>query len=579
MSSIEHAGQRASSPALTAQPLAPLDSGLQSAILDATGCLLVAAELGSGIVVAVNTLAETVSGRPREKWLGRPLWEVASSAHQAIVRSAFVPSEGAGIPRVYETTTASDAEDGIEGHRILWSSEFVSDAAGVRSHVVFTGTVVTCGKSSTGLVNHMMRAATDAVMIGTDQMGRVTFCSAGAEQMLGFSAAELMGRRLPQTIFETVQFQDRAVTLGLPADLTLLTANLFLLDRRGRPAPRLGRLGRRANDIGNRQQKPRSTNAELQKRDWTLIRKDGSRLTATIAVSSVTDRAGNHIGYVGIAHDVTEQRLTQELLMSALEKETEAVTRLRAVNQAKSDFVSTVSHELRTPVTSITGYTELLEDGLAGELTSKQLKLVAAVRRNGERLTALVDDLLALASSEGGTLLTETLDLDLRAVIARTEAMLHPLLLSRRLEMSFDLPGRPVTVRGDAKQLERVLVNLLSNAVKFTEDGGRISCSLSSQAGQAFIEVSDTGIGIPSEEQGSLFTSFFRASSAQTRAIQGSGLGLSIAAAIVDGHGGDVFVASEHLNGATFTVRLPLAEGRRLRAHVAFDRGSMAVGH
>ncbi len=119
------------------------------------------------------------------------------------------------------------------------------------------------------------------------------------------------------------------------------------------------------------------------------------------------------------------------------------------------------------------------------------------------------------------------------------------------------MPDDPVVVLGDASHLDRVLMNLLSNAVKFTPDGGQISCRLSERERWAELVVSDTGIGIPEDEQAELFTKFFRSSTAQERAIQGTGLGLSIIDSIVAAHGGDIAVSSAHLEGTTFTVRLP----------------------
>lgn len=541
-----------------------LDADAQAAILDATGCPIVAVELGSGLVVAVNATAEAVSGMCREEWLGRHLWDLADPAHEETLRAAFDPAQGAGIPRVYEVTIGARGRAWGESRRVLWSSEFVSNQAGVRTHVVLTGVVVSGGREPASLVSHMMRTATEAVMIGTDRHGRVTFCSAGAEQLLGFEAQELMGRSLPMSIFDRAQMEERAGVLGLPADLTLLSANLVQAERRSHGSPRLGSLDRRGSRKTPRcQERSGAADTELQRRDWTLTRRDGREVIASIAVSRVTDRAGQHIGFVGIAHDVTEQRMTHQLLVRALEKETAAVEALRLLDQAKSDFVSNVSHELRTPVTSIVGYTEMLDEGEAGELTPAQAKLLGAVRRNSGRLMALVDNLLALASSQAGTLVPESVELDLRGVIAGVQELLTPIVLNRRLSVAFELPDAPVVVLGDAQQLERVVLNLVNNAIKFTEDGGDVTCRLSSQGEWGVLEVSDSGIGIPIDEQGGLFTRFFRASSAQTHAIQGTGLGLTIVADIVETHGGDISVHSEPMQGSTFTVRIPTAPGTR----------------
>ena len=120
-------------------------------------------------------------------------------------------------------------------------------------------------------------------------------------------------------------------------------------------------------------------------------------------------------------------------------------------------------------------------------------------------------------------------------------------------------PGRPVRVTGDRAQLERVMINLLSNAVKFTEDGGEVELLLTEEDGEAVLKVSDTGIGIPVDEQDELFQRFFRASTAQHRQIQGTGLGLSIVAAIVQGHGGRIEVDSAHLQGSTLRCTVAAA--------------------
>ena len=126
----------------------------------------------------------------------------------------------------------------------------------------------------------------------------------------------------------------------------------------------------------------------------------------------------------------------------------------------------------------------------------------------------------------------------------------------------FETPPYPVWVCADVEALGSVVTNLVSNALKFTEDGGWVRCRLRTVGDQARLEVSDNGLGIPEPEQRDLFTRFFRSSTAQLRAIQGSGLGLTIVEAIVRGHEGDISVLSEHMEGSTFTVNLPLAQGQ-----------------
>ena len=227
---------------------------------------------------------------------------------------------------------------------------------------------------------------------------------------------------------------------------------------------------------------------------------------------------------------------------------------------AKTEFVATVSHELRTPMASIAGFVELLQDDEGGSLTDDQRHFVDAIRRNSDRLTTLANDLLTLSRMESGTFEQQHITVDLVDVVWAAQAALEPLIDSRDLDVTFETPPEPVEMRGDARSLESVVSNLVTNALKFTEDGGWVHCTLRVVDGRARLEVSDNGLGIPEAEQRDLFTRFFRSSTAQERAIQGSGLGLTIVDAIVQSHGGDISVVSRHLGGSRFTVNLPLRE-------------------
>jgi signal transduction histidine kinase len=276
----------------------------------------------------------------------------------------------------------------------------------------------------------------------------------------------------------------------------------------------------------------------------------------------IRDAFGSHIGYLAVARDMTDSQRSQKLLLETLEKEQEATERLRDLDRAKSDFTSMVSHEIRTPITSIVGYTEMLQDGAAGPLSREQDRLLEAVRRNGLRLIELIDDLLTLSRIDTGTFTIEREQVDLLTVFDRAHEAVEPLLIGRPVDVHVDLPDSPVLVLGDPDQLQRVLVNLLSNAVKFTEDGGRVAWSLTTTGTHAQIDVTDTGIGIPEAEQPALFTRFFRSSNAQEKAIQGTGLGLTIVQSIVHAHGGDISIRSRERVGTEVHVVLPLVAAR-----------------
>lgn len=233
------------------------------------------------------------------------------------------------------------------------------------------------------------------------------------------------------------------------------------------------------------------------------------------------------------------------------------VERLREVDQAKSDFVSTVSHELRTPLTSIRGFVEMLRDGDAGALDAAPDRMLTIVERNTDRLLALIEDLLTLSRIESGTFRSTVGDIDLaqllRSCAESVEIHARAADVTLSVDVASDLPG----LRGDAHQLERLVLNLLTNAIKFSERGSSVALRATRADEDARIEVEDHGMGIPPSEQGKLFSRFFRSSTAQERAVPGTGLGLVIAKTAVDNHGGTIDVTSTPGEGTTFTVRLP----------------------
>jgi len=231
--------------------------------------------------------------------------------------------------------------------------------------------------------------------------------------------------------------------------------------------------------------------------------------------------------------------------------------RLRELDKLKDEFISLVSHELRTPLTSIRGYLEMLRDD--GKLDEDQLRYVAIVDRNSERLLDLVSDLLFLAQVDAGKLSFELQPVDLEALVADCVEASLPTAGAKQIELTANTQQLPVEFQGDPARLAQVLDNLVSNALKFTPAGGRVEVSLKADDGVAIVEVSDTGLGLAEEEQRHLFERFFRSSRAAANAIPGSGLGLAIAKTIVERHGGRIRVESAVDVGTTVRVELPLS--------------------
>ncbi|HYH34859.1 MAG TPA: PAS domain S-box protein, partial [Nocardioides sp.] len=498
---------------------------LTSATLDTTNCLIVVTDL-AGTVVRVNRAATALMGFTEKELLDRPLWESIVPPHRApVVREIFASPDGSAVPGTGETDVQT--ADG-EILRVVWNADLVRDEDGTPRYAVLTGVDVTAERSTAGLMATLFQAGMSTAIIGIDNHGRITLFNSGAQQLLGWEAEEVRGRQFVE-LLDPEELAER--TTGSEAGgWSALTATL----EEGR---------------------------ESQLSDWTWLTASGTRRTVAMTVSRGGSRFGPQAGYLVVGRDVTEQRHSQMMLMAALEKERMAADRLRQLDAAKNEFVSTVSHELRTPVTSIVGYTEMLAEGEPVPPDPSQLPLLDTIARNGARLIALCNDLLTLSGLDSDGPAWSRAELDVRDLVRQVEDALRPMVRDRHLQVTFEVPPEPVRVLGDSIQLERVLLNLLGNAVKFTPEGGRLTTSVAARGGEAHLVVADTGIGIPREELDALFQKFFRASTAQDLAIPGTGLGLSIVAGIVAAHGGRIEVDSEPGAGTTFTVRLPLAPG------------------
>ncbi|MEU2351136.1 ATP-binding protein [Modestobacter sp. NPDC049651] len=402
-----------------------------------------------------------------------------------------------------------------------------------RLHAQLTtvGDLVTQGRSTAEeleVATRMMRAraqtmtsvidaVTEQSIIGTDRDGLVRVWNPGAERMLGLPRADVVRLR------NIVEFHDPEELP--PAD--------------GPAAARFATLVHDAEEHGS------------DVRDWTYLTADGRQLTVSVAITPRTDDDGEQAGWNFVGTDMTEVRATERL---------------------KDQFVSLISHELRTPLSSILGYLELVLDDDEQPLTDEQRQYLTTVERNAQRLLRLVGDLLFTAQVDAGKFTFQSADVDLAAVVRAAEETARVTAAARGVTVAVEVPDGGLVVRGDALRLGQACDNLVSNAVKFTPDGGSVALRLRpgrrDESGAvheddgpgtpvALLSVADTGIGIPAGEQGRLFTSFFRASTARRNAVPGVGLGLTITKAITTAHGGTLDVTSAEGRGTTFTLALP----------------------
>jgi signal transduction histidine kinase len=230
------------------------------------------------------------------------------------------------------------------------------------------------------------------------------------------------------------------------------------------------------------------------------------------------------------------------------------------LERLKSQFLSLVSHELRTPLSSIKASAEVLISTAPDDAPEAQVRLLRNIDRSSDRLGALITDLLDLTRLEGGRLELKREHLDLRDVAEEALATIGPLADGRRQKLSVDVDELPCPVDGDRRRLEQVALNLLTNAVKYSRIGGRIWLSVRRAPGQTIrLEVRDDGPGIRDSDQRMVFERFYRPDTEETRSAPGTGLGLPIARALAELHGGSIELRSEAGRGTSFVVSLPAA--------------------
>jgi len=262
-------------------------------------------------------------------------------------------------------------------------------------------------------------------------------------------------------------------------------------------------------------------------------------------------------GHLWLYRDVTTRAKAEAELAELVSAQQEENDRLQELDAVKAELLSVVSHELRSPLTSIVSFSELLSEGLGRDSVTEQAEFVEIIGRNAKRLLRLVGDLLLLDRIDSAQApVSEMTLVDLPKVVADAVLGISPQAEERKIALvTSTTTGSPVT--GDAGRLGQLVDNLLSNAVKFTPSGGRIEVITEPTPAGWVIAVADNGIGIPAREQELLFARFFRATNARAQGTPGSGLGLSVAKAIVELHGGTISVFSREGSGTTFTVTLP----------------------
>ncbi|MFJ2550837.1 ATP-binding protein [Microbacterium sp. NPDC087591] len=353
-------------------------------------------------------------------------------------------------------------------------------------------------------------------VIGTDDAGRITAWNPGAERLLGITYAEAM--------------QDVRVDRFFPDAVLTMLAQDCPAGTEPRETPELAH--------GVQALFARVDDEQIVDGDLAVTTAGGTTVPARVTITPHRDGDGAQQGYLFVVTD--ESRAVE-------------------VARMKDEFVGMISHELRTPLSAIIGFLDLLQNDPGQPLTDDQQEFVGIIERNAQRLLNLVGDLLFSAQVESGRFPLDRTDADLAELVRSAVVSAGPHAQREGITLTADVPDAPVRALVDPGRIGQAIDNLLSNAIKFTSAGGSVTARLILVDGGVQISVRDTGVGIPEDEQGMLFTRFFRASTATQNAVPGVGLGLTITRAIVIAHGGVMDVESEEGVGTEFRFTLPAA--------------------
>jgi PAS domain S-box-containing protein len=353
---------------------------------------------------------------------------------------------------------------------------------------------------SKAYIENLVENAAD-IILSTDLEDQILTWNRGAEVTLGYSKEEVIGKHLsillpPQRVHELAEMRAKVEISGALRDIEVVSN-----------------------------------------------RKDGTAIYLSLSVSPITGIDGKIVGFLRVAKDVTEKKRYER--------------RLKELDKMKSDFVSNVSHELRTPLTAIKGSVDNMLDGLTGDLNEKQSRYLVRIKSNTDRLARLINDLLDLSKIEAGIKLKST-NLGLVTIAREVAESLGPVAAEKFISFEIKCAENDLTVWADPDRISEVLTNLLGNAIKFTPTNGTVTLSLQRNGTQwVKVSVADTGPGIPSEEANRIFDKFYQVTQAEKQKAVGTGLGLSITKALVEMHGGKIWLESGGGRGSIFSFTLP----------------------
>jgi PAS domain S-box-containing protein len=347
-------------------------------------------------------------------------------------------------------------------------------------------------------------------LVVVDKEGKIIYINKSFEEMLGWKTQEIVGKSMVEVVPREdlngigVSFEERILT-------QVLAGQKFVADL---------------------------TNP------FYYIRKDKSRFPVNSIVSPMVLNK-KIVGAVEVFRDIT--------------KETE-------IDKAKTEFVSLASHQLRTPLSTVSWYSEMLLTGDVGEVTSDQKKYLEEIYTGNQRMVDLVNTLLDVSRIEMGTLVVESKPTNIAKLAQGVIDEQRLQIIEKRIKLSTSFENSIPSIQADPKLLRMVIQNLLSNAIKYTPEKGKVKIFISLDKNKNIIlKMSDTGYGIPKNQQDKIFTKLFRADNVIGKDTEGTGLGLYIAKSIVEQLGGSLWFESDEKKGTTFYAVLPLGKKKNLQ--------------
>jgi signal transduction histidine kinase/CheY-like chemotaxis protein len=392
--------------------------------------------------------------------------------------------------------------------------------------------------------------------IATDAEGVIQIFNVGAERMLGYSAVEVMNRITPADISDPVELIARADALSRELGTTITPGFDALVFKASRGIEDIYQL--------------------------TYIRKDGTRFPAVVSVTALRDESGGIIGYLLIGTDNTARKQVENERMKLEQALQQKNAELEDASRMKSEFLANMSHELRTPLNAIIGFSEVLGDGLLGDLTEKQRRFIGDIFKSGKHLLSLINDILDLSKIEAGKMLLDLDPVEMESLLGNSLSIVKGQAVLRHIRLDLEMPAPLGSIDVDGRKVKQIVYNLLSNAVKFSADNGAVTLRaervgrddvgvLSSEwAHRVFplpdsefqtflrISVTDEAMGMAPESLQHLFKPFSQVDSGLARHFEGTGLGLAMVKLLADLHGGSVAVESAVGKGSRFTVWIPM---------------------